>query len=405
MNKRSMIMAVALSVIFLLALTVSLTLAQGTNQPQGPAGATAVAPGAIPVQGRLTDAGGTPLNGTYTLTFRLYEVETGGAALCTDTNSVAVQNGLFNSWIDYCYNGVLWGQKVWFGVQMQGDSEMTPRQVIYPVPYALGLVPGVVISASHANPFSVKTTSTSGTALEGIASSSTGTNYGVYATSNSPNGYAGYFYNSGGGVGVTSLSVAGTALDAGSLGGPVIRADSATGTALALEGTGRLTSTAKSYIWISGNGVRPYQQSDSTTIDMDTVGGAKIIRGATAGNKNVMLPIALPGTLYGQNVRVTALDVYWSGDTDFDAISAILLRRQTGVCETAACYASLLNDGTDRTCENSVNPTGCTVHFDLTTNNTLTANSGVLYLTIELAFSGAATWIDIGGVRLTLDHD
>jgi hypothetical protein len=100
-----------------------------------------------------------------------------------------------------------------------------------------------------------------------------------------------------------------------------------------------------------------------------------------------------------------ALDVYWSGDTDFDAISAILLRRQTGVCETATCYASLLNDGTDRTCEDSVYPTGCTVHFDLTSNNTLTANSGVLYLTVEMAFSGASTWVEIGGVRLTLEHD
>jgi hypothetical protein len=262
-----------------------------------------------------------------------------------------------------------------------------------------------VISASHASPFSVKTTAASGTALEGLASSATGTNYGVYGSSNSPNGYGGYFYNNGSGVGVSSISVAGTAIVAGSLGGPAIRTSSATGAALALEGTGRLTSTAKSYVWISGNGVRPYSHSDSTTIDMDTVGGAKITRGATAGNKNVMLPIALPGTLYGQNVRVTGLDIYWSGDTDFDAISAILLRRQTGVCGTATCYASLLDDHTARTCEDSVDPTGCTVHFDLASNNTLTANSGVLYLTFELAFSGASTWVDIGGARLTLEHN
>ena len=212
MNRRLMVMVSALAITFLLVLTVGLSLAQGADQPQGPTGTTTVVPGAIPVQGRLTDASGNPLNGTHTLTFRLYDVDTGGIALCTDTNSVTVENGLFNSWIDYCYNGVLWGQKVWFSVQMQGDLEMTPRQVIYPVPYALGLVPGVVISASHANPFSVKTTAASGTALEGLASSSTGANYGVYGTSNSPDGYAGYFYNNGSGVGVSSISVAGTAI-------------------------------------------------------------------------------------------------------------------------------------------------------------------------------------------------
>jgi hypothetical protein len=393
MNKRSMILVSTLSVIMLLALTVGLTLAQVPDQPQGADGATAVAPGAIPIQGRVTDAGGAPLNGTYTMTFALYEVETGGSALCADANSVTVQNGLFNSYVDYCYDGNLWGQKVWLGIRVGSDPEMTPRQVIYPVPYALGLVPGVVISASHANPFSVRTTSASGRALEGVASAATGTTYGVVGQSNSEDGYGGYFYNynPNSGVGVSGISI----------GGPGVVG----GAAIAAEGTGRITSTAKSYIWISGNGVRPYHQSDSTSIDMDSVGGAKITRGATAGNKNVMLPIALPGTLYGQNVRVVALDVYWSGDTDFDAISAILLRRQTGVCETATCYASLLNDGTDRTCEDSVYPTGCTVHFDLTSNNTLTANSGVLYLTVEMAFSGASTWVEIGGVRLTLEHD
>ena len=55
--------------------------------------------------------------------------------------------------------------------------------------------------------------------------------------------------------------------------------------------------------------------------------------------------------------------------------------------------------------ESSNNPTGCTLHYDLTTNNVLTADSGILYLTLELAFSGASTRIDIGGVKLTLRHD
>jgi hypothetical protein len=53
----------------------------------------------------------------------------------------------------------------------------------------------------------------------------------------------------------------------------------------------------------------------------------------------------------------------------------------------------------------TVEPTGCVQHYDLSTNNTLSSDSGVLYLTIELNFSGASTWVNLGGVRLTLEYD
>jgi hypothetical protein len=158
-------------------------------------------------------------------------------------------------------------------------------------------------------------------------------------------------------------------------------------------------------LWISGNGVRPFHQSDSTIIDMNTIGGAMITRGADTGTKNVMLPITVPGTLYGQNVRLTDLDLYWVGATQFDGITAILMRRQTGVCATSSCYQTILFDTSDHGCDVSVNPTGCTLHYDLIANNVLSSSSGVLYLTIELAFSGASSPIDIGGARLTLEYD
>ena len=171
---------------------------------------------------------------------------------------------------------------------------------------------------------------------------------------------------------------------------------------LDVNGTVRVRN--QSSLWISGNGVRPYQQSDSTVINMNTTGGARITRGAAAGNKNVMLPITVTGPLFGQNVTITGLDVYWAGETEFDAIGAVLLRRQTGVNITTEYYSSILHDTSDYTCISSSNPTGCTLHYDLTTNNVLTDDSGVLYLTLELVFSGQTTKIDIGGVKLTLRH-
>jgi hypothetical protein len=173
----------------------------------------------------------------------------------------------------------------------------------------------------------------------------------------------------------------------------------------ALDVNGSVRVRSESSLWISGNGVRPYRQSDSTVIDMNTTGGARITRGATTGNKNVMLPITVTGPFFGQNVTITGLDVYWAGETEFEAISAVLLRRQTGVSISSEYYASLLHGTVDHTCQSSINPTGCILHYDLMTNNVLTVDSGILYLTLELAFSGASTRIDIGGVKLTLRHD
>jgi hypothetical protein len=144
---------------------------------------------------------------------------------------------------------------------------------------------------------------------------------------------------------------------------------------------------------------------------MDTVGGAKVYRGATAGNKNVMLPITITGPLYGQNVKVTGLDIYYRTDSDMDGIAVVLMRRQINACEAGACYATILNSTTTvpptpfLTCPDYDTDDSCVKHFDLTTNNILTSTSGVLYLTFEMAFSGASTWVNIGGVRLTLEHD
>lgn len=385
----------------------------GVAEPAQPA---AIAAGAIPVQGRLTNASGVPLNGVYTTTFRLYDAAEAVSAICADVRPVTVVNGLFSDYIDHCYNAVV-GQRLYLGVQVLSDPEMTPRQVVMTVPYALSLVPGATISHSSGTILTLHSTDsngkglvtdasgTTGIALEATAKAGSGVNYGVYAVSGSPAGYAGYFYNSGSGTGIWAMSIAGTAVQANSL-GTAIRATSGTGAALAAEGTGRITSTAKSYVWISGNGVRPYLQSDTTRIDMDTVGGAKIYRNGGSGLRNIMLPITVMGPLYGQDVRITAVDIYWAADTEFDGITAILLRRQTGVCASAACYASIINDhpAGGLGCEDGVNPTGCTRHYEPTSNNVLTSGSGILYLTLELTFNSDSSWVDIGGVKLTLEH-
>ncbi len=101
----------------------------------------------INYQGRLTDSAGEPLSGTYTMTFRLYEVASGGTALDTDTHSVEVTDGLLNTAIDFDLS-YFDGRELWVGITVGIDAEMSPRQEFKPVPYALSLRPGAVINGS-----------------------------------------------------------------------------------------------------------------------------------------------------------------------------------------------------------------------------------------------------------------
>ena len=155
----------------------------------------------INYQGRLADSSGSPLSGTYTMTFRLYEAATGGTALARGIHDVVVTDGLFNKELNFDQS-YFDGRALWLGVKVGADSEMTPRQEFRPVPYALSLVPGAKIMGAAQWNLNAETTHASGRALRGQASATSGTNYGVVGASRSPDGYGGYFYNNEGGVGV-----------------------------------------------------------------------------------------------------------------------------------------------------------------------------------------------------------
>ncbi len=105
---------------------------------------TAIVSNGFMYQGKLTDGTGRPVpDATYSLTFRLYNVPSGGSALDSDADTVTTQNGLFAEVVNFdteFFNG----QQLYLSVQV-GATEL-PRQSIYPVPYALSLRPGAVIS-------------------------------------------------------------------------------------------------------------------------------------------------------------------------------------------------------------------------------------------------------------------
>ena len=99
-------------------------------------------PKLINYQGHLTDTGGNPLTGTFSITFSIYDVETGGTALWIETQgTVAVSNGLFNillgtATVDGIPASVFDGADRWLGITVESDSEVSPRQQLVSVPYA-----------------------------------------------------------------------------------------------------------------------------------------------------------------------------------------------------------------------------------------------------------------------------
>ncbi|MCI0477033.1 MAG: hypothetical protein L0Y55_12360, partial [Anaerolineales bacterium] len=161
----------------------------------------------FPVQGRLTNASGVPLNGNYTLTFRVYESSGGATPVCNDPmTNVPVNNGLFSVSV-YCDR--FDGRAMWLGISVGADPEMTPRQPIYPVPYAMSLRPGATISDTIGGSpiLHIENWNATGRGLRAYAMATSGENFGVVGASRSPDGYGGYFYNNEGGTALRAQSV------------------------------------------------------------------------------------------------------------------------------------------------------------------------------------------------------
>ncbi|RUA15368.1 MAG: hypothetical protein DSY55_06495 [Clostridia bacterium] len=165
---------------------------------------TNAVPSEISYQGRLTDASGSPLNGTYAMRFIIYNDPVAGSALSDTGNiNVTVDNGLFEVGIGV-NQAIVNGQPLWLNIIIGGES-LSPRQEILPAPYALSLRPGAqingdAIAASDAALSSY--TPATGTAMFAEASGGTGVeahstfNYAVRGSSTLS--WGGYFTSQNG---------------------------------------------------------------------------------------------------------------------------------------------------------------------------------------------------------------
>jgi hypothetical protein len=103
----------------------------------------AAVPRLINYQGRLTDTSGNPLNGTYTVVFRIYDVATAGSPLWQGTYSVSIQKGIFNVLLGdindagFNFANLNFDKQYYLGIKVGSDAEMTPRQLIASSGYAI----------------------------------------------------------------------------------------------------------------------------------------------------------------------------------------------------------------------------------------------------------------------------
>ena len=98
-------------------------------------------------QGRLLDSTGAPVvDGNYTFRYRIYHAATGSTPVYTETKTVAVSDGLFDTTLGI--TGVItpdiFAQPSWIEIAVNGET-LTPRQKLLGAPYAFSLAAGAVV--------------------------------------------------------------------------------------------------------------------------------------------------------------------------------------------------------------------------------------------------------------------
>lgn len=204
----------------------------GADAPDVAVAPEATVGDAITYQGYLTDENLEPLEGTFSMRFRIYNAQNGGTLLWDSGNmNVGVTEGLFAARLAIAAD-IFNGEELWVAHNVGGQL-LSPRQEILPAPMAHTLRPGAIIKGT-ANAFpnnyavevflnndvfafnrgAIRGETTTGNAIYGLALNGravygqTQDGYGVYGFdggSNANQGYAGYFYSTNG-IGVYGYS-------------------------------------------------------------------------------------------------------------------------------------------------------------------------------------------------------
>jgi hypothetical protein len=180
-------------------------------QSRGPNAPDAVITTKFTHQGQLK-RNGALFNGTCAMRFTLWDAATAGVqqASYTVPAPVNVSEGVFAVEVDF--GAQFKGEARWIQTETQCADDASyqnlPRVALNPTPYAIGLMPGAqsIGSLSGTGGIMRAVNTGQGAALVGLATSATGTTYGVLGNAFSPNGYAVLGYANGGAIGVRGVS-------------------------------------------------------------------------------------------------------------------------------------------------------------------------------------------------------
>lgn len=102
---------------------------------------TAQIPHTLSYQGVLCDSLGNPKpDALYNITFRFYDVNSGGVALWTETKSLEVKRGLFSTILgdnNNLFPTIKFDKPYWLSIQVEGESELFPRIPLTTVGYSI----------------------------------------------------------------------------------------------------------------------------------------------------------------------------------------------------------------------------------------------------------------------------
>ena len=146
------------------------------------------------MNGVLFDVKGAPINGVLTVTFRIYEEVTGGTPLWEEPLSVEFKDGVYATQLGSIVpfpTDLFNRDELHLAMQVEGDSEMTPRQSFGAVPWAqiaetavtaLSLTDNIVTSASIA-PGAITSADLAAGSVGAAELASTGVTAGTYGSS------------------------------------------------------------------------------------------------------------------------------------------------------------------------------------------------------------------------------
>jgi hypothetical protein len=327
----------------------------------------------IPVQGRLTDASGNPVaDGDYDMTLRVYD---GGGVLCTDGPlAVHAEKGLFNTTLDGCSSDIFDGRPLWLTVQVEGDDEMLPATMLRPVPYAMSLRPGAIVANSD----------NVGHGLE-VKGSAPGFDSALLAENNDADGIA---------IWSTTTSGNATVVIENLGSGPLLKGfggDSGEDE-FRIQNDGAIWSKADTFWHVPGLEIVGKTGGTQPVFHYKSTGAVDVTHTVGPQDYVVLLPLALPAFLYGGQVQIEGLTVYYKVSELQSYIDRTRLIRAS---ETGAeqVIADLLTD------QNSTTYTGYSPVVD--------APLGYQsFVTLELTLH---LWEDlsvitIGGVDVQLGH-